>query len=123
MAARARVVWFGAVDPAATFGDPPVVVTVAASAATLPGAMPASVKVAPYADYPTKGRATGGVRCHRFLKGEDVLVLAWAGPGPARGATAAGTPIPLPPATGRRDGSGERVRDPLAAVGGAAPPA
>jgi DNA gyrase subunit A len=120
---RARVVWFGAVDPAETSGEPPVVVTVAASAATLPGTMPASVKVTPYADYPPKGRATGGVRCHRFLKGEDVLVLAWAGPGPTRGASAAGTPIPLPPATGRRDGSGERVRDPLAAVGGAAPSA
>ena len=35
----------------------------------------------PYAEYPAKGRATGGVRCHRFLKGEDLLVLAWAGPG------------------------------------------
>ena len=27
--------------------------------------------------------ATGGVRCHRFLKGEDTLLLAWAGPAPA----------------------------------------
>ena len=27
-----------------------------------------------------KGRATGGVRAHRFLKGEDTLVFAWAGP-------------------------------------------
>ena len=30
---------------------------------------------------PPKGRATGGVRCHRFLKGEDALVFAWAGTG------------------------------------------
>ena len=35
----------------------------------------------PYQEYPAKGRATGGVRRHRFLKGEDGLVLAWAGPG------------------------------------------
>ena len=69
----------------------------------------ATVKVTPYAEYPAKGRATGGVRCHRFLKGEDVLVLAWAGPGPARGATEAGIPVDLPPPIGRRDGSGERV--------------
>jgi DNA gyrase subunit A len=73
-------------------------------------------------EYPGKGRATGGVRCHRFLKGEDELVLAWAGPGPARGATEAGTPVELPPPLGRRDGSGERVRHPLAAIGGTAPP-
>jgi DNA gyrase subunit A len=99
-----------------------VVVTVAGSAGALPGTMAATVKVSPYREYPPKGRATGGVRCHRFLKGEDVLVLAWAGPGPARGATDAGTPVELPLDDGRRDGSGERVRQPLAAVGGAAPP-
>ncbi len=129
LAARARVVWFGAVDPAAGLqaaasGGPaagPVVVTVAGSAGRLPGTSAASVKVTPFAEFPPKGRATGGVRCHRFLKGEDVLVLAWAGPGPARGATAAGTPVELPPPVGRRDGSGERVSHPLAAIGGPVP--
>ena len=39
---------------------------------------------------PRKGRATGGVRCHRFLKGEDALVFAWAGAAPARAAAASG---------------------------------
>jgi DNA gyrase subunit A len=131
LAPRASVVWFGAVDPAGT-GAParpapddsaraPVVVTVAGSAGALPGTSAVTVKVTPYAEYPPKGRATGGVRCHRFLKGEDVLVLAWAGPGPAHGATEAGTPVELPPPDGRRDGSGARVRHPLAALGGPAP--
>jgi DNA gyrase subunit A len=125
LAPKARVIWFGAVDPAAGLaaaaaGGPaagPVVVTVAGSAGQLPGTAD-SVKVTPFAEFPGKGRATGGVRCHRFLKGEDVLVLAWAGPGPARGATEAGTPVELPPPVGRRDGSGERVTHPLAAIGG-----
>jgi DNA gyrase subunit A len=121
LAPRTSVVWFGAVWPDA---EPAcVVVTVAGSAGALPGTMAASVKVTPYRDYPPKGRATGGVRCHRFLKGEDTLVLAWAGPGPGRAATAAGTPVQLPPPEGRRDGSGERVREPIAAIGGAAAPA
>jgi DNA gyrase subunit A len=133
---RATVTWFGVVDPAGSgepvAGDPadgppgglpgvPVVVTVADSASALPGTA-ATVKVTPYAEYPAKGRATGGVRCHRFLKGEDMLALAWAGPGPARGATAAGAAVELPPAAGRRDGSGERVRQLLAAVGGTPAP-
>jgi DNA gyrase subunit A len=130
LAARARVIWFGAVDPAAGVQDAaaggpaagPVVVTVAGAAGALPGTTAATVKVTPFAEFPPKGRATGGVRCHRFLKGEDELVLAWAGPGPARGATEAGTPVELPPPLGRRDGSGERVRHPLAAIGGTAPP-
>ncbi len=136
LAAGASVIWFGAVRPSvadqagevrpgdAQQGDAqpgePVVVTVAGSQGALPGTAAASVKVSRYAEFPAKGRATGGVRCHRFLKGEDALVLAWAGQSPARGATAAGTPVTLPPATGRRDGSGERVRDQLAAIGGAA---
>ncbi len=127
---RAAVIWFGAVGPARAGGAADsdgagpaggaVVVTAAGSAGALPGTMAATVKVTPYREYPPKGRATGGVRCHRFLKGEDALVLAWAGPGPARAATDAGTPVELPSADGRRDGSGERVRAPLAAVGGAA---
>ncbi len=128
LAPRARVVWFGAVDPAEAgsgrppgAGPAPVVVTVAGSAGALPGTSAVTVKVTPYAEYPPKGRATGGVRCHRFLKGEDELVLAWAGPGPGHGATEAGTPVELPPPDGRRDGSGTRVRHPLAALGGPVP--
>ncbi|HEY9241204.1 MAG TPA: DNA topoisomerase IV subunit A [Streptosporangiaceae bacterium] len=119
LSARASVVWFGAVLDSAV--DDGVVVTVAGSSGALPGAAAASVKVTPYQEYPAKGRATGGVRCQRFLKGEDSLILAWAGPGPARGATEAGVPVYLPPAEGRRDGSGERARQQLAAVGGVAP--
>ena len=69
---------------------------------------------------PPKGRATGGVRCHRFLKGEDVLVLAWAGPGPARAATAAGTPVRLPAAGGSPGRFRRAGAQPLAAVGGGA---
>ncbi|HSR83152.1 MAG TPA: DNA topoisomerase IV subunit A [Streptosporangiaceae bacterium] len=121
---RTTVIWFGAVDPAAAGYDAaesgPVVVTVAGVAGALPGTMAATVKVTPFDEFPPKGRATGGVRCHRFLKGEDALILAWAGPAPARGATEAGGPVELPPPLGRRDGSGERVRHPLAAVGGTA---
>ncbi len=135
LAPRASVIWFGAVGPAAAGGDgaggqdgtgddgagrEPVVVTAAGNAGALPGTAAATVKVTRYAEYPAKGRATGGVRCHRFLRGEDALVAAWAGTGPARGATAAGTAVDLPEPAGRRDGSGERVRHPLAAIGGTA---
>ena len=130
LAAGASVIWFGAVTPGSGAVVPggagpgpsgAVVVTAAGSSGALPGTAAATVKVTPYTEYPAKGRATGGVRCHRFFKGEDTLVLAWAGPAPARGATDAGVPVDLPPAEGRRDGSGERVRQPLAAVGGLAP--
>jgi DNA gyrase subunit A len=109
-----RVVFFGAVDPASES----VVVTVAGSSAALPGTQAGSVKVTPVVEYPTKGRATGGVRCHRFLRGEDVLLLAWAGAAPASAAAASGVPIALPDPIGRRDGSGSPSAQAIAAVSG-----
>ena len=112
LAAGARVVWFGAVDAAAA---DPVVVTVAASSAALPGTDAGSVKVTPFAEYPAKGRGTGGVRCHRFLRGEDALVLGWAGASPPRASTGGGAPLDLP-SHGRRDGSGTPSPAPIAAV-------
>jgi DNA gyrase subunit A len=108
-----QVAWFGAVDPADA-----VVVTASGSSTALPGTEPGAVKVTPFSEYPPKGRATGGVRAHRFLKGEDALVFAWAGPAPARAAAASGTPIDLPEAVGRRDGSGVPGSQPIAAAAG-----
>jgi DNA gyrase subunit A len=104
--AGARVVFFGAVrtdDP--EYGEPMVVTSTGAT-----------VKVTPLAAYPSKGRATGGVRAQRFLKGETDLVVAWVGPRPV-GSTANGEPIELPPADPRRDGSGFAVMLGPAVVG------
>ena len=117
LAAGARVVHFGVVDPSVDN----VVVTISGSSAALPGTDAGSVKVTPYPEYPAKGRGTGGVRCHRFLRGEDVLTLAWAGPAPARAAAATGVALDLPEATGRRDGSGVPASQPVAAVSGPTP--
>lgn len=105
------VVWFG-VSPATDA----VVVTLSGTSSMLPGAQTGSVKVTPFEDYPPKGRATGGVRCHRFLKGEDGLLLAWVGPQPVIAAGADGSPVDLPPATGKRDGSGIPATWPITAV-------
>src|SRR3954451_5071392 len=108
-----RVVWFGSLDA----GDN-VLVTASGSSTALPGTEPGAVKVTPFSEYPGKGRATGGVRCHRFLKGEDTLVAAWAGDAPARAAAASGAPIDLPDPTRQRDGSGVPCSQPIAAVAG-----
>ncbi|QIK68543.1 DNA topoisomerase IV subunit A [Nocardioides sp. HDW12B] len=115
LAAGAHAVFFGAF----TADEDAVVVTVSGSSTALPGTEPGSVKVTPFAEYPAKGRATGGVRCHRFLKGEDTIVLAWVGRGPAMAAAESGSPVDLPPAEGRRDGSGTPA--PQAVVGVASP--
>ncbi|WP_035846185.1 DNA gyrase/topoisomerase IV subunit A [Kitasatospora azatica] len=116
LADGARVLSFTAVDPAADA----VVVSVAGASGTLTGEAQSSWKVTPFDLYPRKGRATGGVRCQRFLRGEDALAFAWAGAAPARAATAAGAPVTLPERDPRRDGSGTPVSTPVAAVAGPA---
>ncbi len=114
LAQGTKVIWFGAVEPT----QAAVVVTVSGSSSALPGTQTGAAKVADYADFPPKGRATGGVRSHRFLKGEDSLILAWAGPAPARATSSTGKPAALPAQLGRRDGSGEPLKSPIAAIGG-----
>ncbi|MEV7417307.1 DNA topoisomerase IV subunit A [Streptomyces sp. NPDC089919] len=110
----AKVLHFSAVDP----GAEAYVFSVAGSHGTLDDSV-ATAKLTPFDQYPRKGRATGGVRCQRFLKGEDVLVLAWAGAAPARAATANGTPVELPAPDPRRDGSGTALPTAVAVVAGA----
>lgn len=83
-----------------------VVVTIAGADGALPGTTAGTAKVTPLDEYPAKGRATGGVRSHRFLKGEDRLTLAWVGRGPARASSSSGVARSLPSEFGRRDGSG-----------------
>ncbi|MGP3947770.1 DNA gyrase/topoisomerase IV subunit A [Streptomyces sp. 7N604] len=114
LTAGAKVVFFGAVDPAADAA----VFTIAGALDTLDGSSQGTAKLTPFDQYPRKGRATGGVRCQRFLKGEDCLVLAWAGAVPARAATTNGTPAELPEPDPRRDGSGVPLAKAVAVVAG-----
>ncbi|GAA4369663.1 DNA gyrase/topoisomerase IV subunit A [Paeniglutamicibacter cryotolerans] len=108
-------VFFGVLDPA----DPQaVVVTIANGSSSLPGTGAGTVKVTAFDEYPAKGRATGGVRAHRFLKGEDELTLAWVGRGPARASSTAGVLRALPTEHGRRDGSGVPLAQGIDLLGG-----
>ncbi len=98
LGAGAEALSFNVIDTAdATHGEPMVVTSTGTQ-----------VKVTPFALYPAKGRATGGVRAQRFIKGETRLTVAWVGPRPV-GASTTGDPIELPDSDSRRDGSGEAV--------------
>lgn len=114
LGAGAHVLWFGATDPSREAR----VITISGSSSALPGTQTGAIKLADFADFPSKGRATGGVRAHRFLKGEDVLLQAWAAPTPLRAAAANGRPAMLNVTMGRRDGSGESLDGPLTSISG-----
>ncbi len=111
LGAGARVLFFGVVDPASA-----EVVTVSGSSATIAGTDPGRAKVSSFAEFPGKGRATGGVRAHAFLKGEDALQLAWVGTEPlAVGAD--GSARSLPAGGAKRDGSGTALDAVIGSVG------
>ena len=116
LGADARVIFAGALPE----GADARVVTVADSSITLPGTDVATAKVSDWAEFPAKGRATGGVRAQRFLKWEDQIACAWVGSEEPRALTSDGRALTLPTELGRRDGSGYPL-DGAAAHVGAAP--
>ena len=99
-----------------TSGSGAVVLTVAGDSEALPGTENGAAKITPLEMYPTKGRATGGVRSQRFLKGQDSLILAWVGMYPLHASTEAGSPVELPKPDMRRDGSGTDLASPIAFI-------
>ncbi len=100
LAEGARVIWAGALAP-----DNATVITVSGSSQVLPGTEAVRVKRTPLAEFPVKGRATGGVRAHTFLKGEDLLVRAFVGLAP-RALDSKGAPVELDLPEAKRDASG-----------------
>ncbi len=110
----AEVIAFQAVDG----DDEAVVVTVAGSSQAIAGTDAGSAKVSAFAEFPPKGRATGGVRAQRFLKGEDALTIAWVGVEP-RAVGSDGSVRQLPAAGAKRDASGQALDAVVGAIGAA----
>jgi len=109
---EAAVIYFGVVSDRETA----VVVTAANASDVIPGTDPGSAKVSNLAEFPAKGRATGGVRAHRFIRSEDQLYLAWAGSDPAA-LGVDGRPVELPNEPAKRDASGTLLPNFIGSVG------
>jgi DNA gyrase subunit A len=113
LGAKARVLFFTSVDP----GSDVVVATISTPTETLAGADPGRAKISRLAEFPGKGRATGGVRAHTFLKGESALSLAWAGPAPALAVGGDGSLRTLPETGAKRDASGSPLDAVVGSIG------
>ncbi|MFW0120872.1 DNA gyrase/topoisomerase IV subunit A [Rothia sp. CCM 9419] len=107
LAEKDRVIAFG-VTPARSDA---VVMTIAH------GGSEDSAKVTELEQFPQKGRATGGVRCHRFLSGESSLTLAFIGRGALKAVSPAGVARAVPTEFSARDDSGIPLTQSIAAVG------
>jgi DNA gyrase subunit A len=97
----AEVIGFGAIHNA----EAAFVVTVANSSAALAGTDAGSAKVSSLSEFPAKGRATGGVRGHKFIRTEDQLYFAAVIEDDIYAIASDGKPIELPEPA-KRDASG-----------------
>jgi len=108
----ARAIFGSVVMPSETVQ----VATVAGDSGALPGTAAHSVKITLLDDFPAKGRGTGGVRCHKFLSGENILLHTGIGPAPLYACGSTGSPIELPESLGKRDGTGSTLSKPVAYI-------
>jgi DNA gyrase subunit A len=109
---KASVIYFGVISDI----ENALVLTAANASDVIPGTDPGSAKLSALAEFPLKGRATGGVRAQRFIRSEDQLYAAWVGVAPAALA-ADGRPVELPTDLAKRDASGSLLSNVIASIG------
>ena len=100
---ESEVVYFGVIKPK----EKNVVLTVANSSASLPGTDGGGMKVSKIDEFPKKGRATGGVRCQKFIRGQNQIVLGFVGPEGFQLTDAKGKAIGVEYQLQKRDASGD----------------
>ena len=108
----ASAIYFGAIENA----DGVVVVTAANSSEALPGTDAGSAKVSALAEFPAKGRATGGVRAQKFVRNEDQLYFAGITLDPAMACAIDGKPVDLGELA-KRDASGTPLGSVVSGLG------
>ncbi|MDR6866153.1 DNA gyrase subunit A [Microbacterium resistens] len=94
-----------------------VVITISGADGVLDGTDAGRAKVSLFSEFPGKGRATGGVRAHSFLKGEDRLRLAWVGLPPVLAVGPDGAARILPDVGAKRDASGQTLDAVIGSIG------
>jgi DNA gyrase subunit A len=100
---ESEVVYFGVIKPK----EKNVVLTVANSSASLPGTDGGGMKVSKLDEFPKKGRATGGVRCQKFIRGQNQIVLGYVGPMNFQLVDSKGKAIAVDYELQKRDASGD----------------
>jgi len=108
----AKVIGFGVIRDA----ENAYVVTAANSSGALLGTDAGSLKVTRLSEFPAKGRATGGVRGHKFIRSEDQLYFASVADHELFASAIDGKPLELPEPA-KRDASGTSLGSIVAGCG------
>ena len=82
------------------------VLTAASNSESLGAVDAGSAKITAIAEFPAKGRATGGVRAHKFIRDENQLYFGYVGNSPILASASAGKPLETPEYLAKRDASG-----------------
>jgi DNA gyrase subunit A len=94
-----------------------VVLTVANNSESLGAVDAGSAKLSSIDEFPSKGRATGGVRAQKFIRDENQLYFAYVGSQPVLASASAGKAIELPEKLAKRDASGAPLASTIISAG------
>jgi DNA gyrase subunit A len=93
------------------------VLTAAGNSESLGAVDAGSAKITEIAEFPAKGRATGGVRAHKFIRDENQLYFAYVGNSPILASASAGKPLETPEYLAKRDASGTPLSATIVSAG------
>ena len=97
--------------------DSQVVLTAANNSQSLGAVDSGSVKLSSLSEFPTKGRATVGIRAHKFIRDEDQLYFAYVGKSPVLACGSSGKAIEIKEKIAKRDASGTPLSSTILSAG------
>jgi len=109
----ARAIYF----TSTSVGKQTVVLTAANNSESLGAVDAGSLKLSNISEFPAKGRATGGVRAHKFIRDENQLYFAYVGDLPVLACASSGKPLEIQTTLAKRDASGTPLSSTIIAAG------
>jgi len=115
LANEAKAIYFTSISP----NKATQVLTAANNSDSLGAVDSGSAKISLLTEFPSKGRATGGVRAQKFIRDENQLYFAHVGNSPLLAASSSGKPLEIESVLTKRDASGTPLSGTIISVGNA----
>jgi DNA gyrase subunit A len=115
LANEAKAIYFTSISPTKATQ----VLTAANNSDSLGAVDSGSAKISLLTEFPSKGRATGGVRAQKFIRDENQLYFAHVGNSPLLAASSSGKPLEIESVLTKRDASGTPLSATIISVGNA----